>query len=125
MLSDIMNRDVFIKYLKFKTNPRNAIIFINHPVITDWPLARMECQDRSRQTQLLNLKTKTMSFNKNERDRLVNEAKKDGYTWNSSGSTLVNGNKSITFSNTGGSAKVGGSTSIYNTVDGVKKSRNY
>lgn len=61
---------------------------------------------------------------KPEKEQIVKDAQNNGYKWNSDGSKLVNGNKTITFSETGNSVKVNGS-GPYNNPSDVKNSSGY
>lgn len=64
---------------------------------------------------------KQMALNKPDRQQVVKVAESKGYGWNSDGTKLTNGNGgSVTFSSTGGSVTVNGTT--YSSSSGAKKS---
>jgi hypothetical protein len=62
-----------------------------------------------------------MSLNKKDRQDVVKEAKNNDYRWSSDGSKMINdAGKSVSFSDTGNSVKIGGTT--YSTASDAKKS---
>ena len=66
-------------------------------------------------------KPNVMGLNSNDRKDIVKQAKDRGYNWNSDSNKLTNGNGgSVTFSSTGGSVTVNGTT--YNSPSGARKS---
>ena len=51
-----------------------------------------------------------MSLNKHDRKEVEKQAKSNGYSWNSDGTKMTNGNGgSVQFSSTGGSVSINGS----------------
>jgi len=62
-----------------------------------------------------------MGLNKSDRSSVIKIAESHGYSWNSAGTKMINGNGgSLSFSNTCHSVKLNGSS--YNSVAGTKKS---
>lgn len=65
----------------------------------------------------------SMSFNKDDRKEFEKFAQSKGYSWNSDGSKLTNGNNNATYSASGGSVNVGGTK--YTSLSDAKNSKKW
>lgn len=59
-------------------------------------------------------------MDKYQKREIEKQAEQKGYSWNSDGSAMTNGSKKLSWSDTGNSVKLNGTT--YNTPSGTKNS---